>query len=250
MYLTMRNHNKLNTTDMSQPVYTYRPVDFDTDAIRLVRLFKGRFADPIECEFFETWLHDVSFPYEALSYAWGGTLKTAKVTLSGCALEIAENLYDALQYLRWDDKDRIVWIDAICINQDNMEERGHQVSQMKSIYKTAQRVIIWLGLSSYNIDRLMGLAIMAHGNVGATREYWRQVRVRWHIMTPIEHILSRVVYMKNNMLSCVKHFSFSSKGPDFEEFGSYKRLQVHKQHLSCVVTNLSRHGHSQRSHLC
>ncbi|KIM94611.1 hypothetical protein OIDMADRAFT_135754, partial [Oidiodendron maius Zn] len=162
---------------MSQSVYTYTPIDLGTDGIRLVHLFKGRFTDPIQCELFETELHDVGVPYEALSYTWGGTLKTAKVTLGECTLKITENLYDALQYLRWNDKDRILWIDAICINQDNKREQGHQVSQMKSIYKTAQRVIIWLGLSSYNIDRLMELAINAHKNLGATREYLRQIRL-------------------------------------------------------------------------
>ncbi|RYP16106.1 hypothetical protein DL765_005307 [Monosporascus sp. GIB2] len=147
------------TTTMSPSMYKYQPIDFATDAIRLVRLFKGYFTDPIRCELWETWLHQVEgVPYEALSYTWGGSWKSAEITLNERALRVTENLYSALQHLRFEDRDRILWVDAICIDQDNEKERGHQVGQMRSIYQNAEQVIIWLGSSSNEIDLLMDLA--------------------------------------------------------------------------------------------
>ncbi|KUI61032.1 Heterokaryon incompatibility protein 6, OR allele [Cytospora mali] len=67
-------------------------------------------------------------------------------------LHVTENLYTALQYLRLPYQDRLLWIDAICINQDDNEERGHQVGQMRLVYKRAEHVLIWLGSSDPDID--------------------------------------------------------------------------------------------------
>src|SRR5579859_2365609 len=68
---------------------------------------------------------------------------------------ITQNLYLALHHLRFEDQDRILWIDAICIDQGNVEERGHQVRQMADIYKKAERVIIWLGPATHETNVVM-----------------------------------------------------------------------------------------------
>lgn len=60
-------------------------------------------------------------------------------------MPVTKSLLLALQDLRQPHEDRIMWIDAICIDQDNDKERGHQVLQMASIYKNAEKVVIWLG---------------------------------------------------------------------------------------------------------
>lgn len=83
--------------------------------------------------------------YEALSYTWGSAHKQYDIEISGNTLPITENLHLALQHLRHPEEDRILWIDAICIDQDNVGERGHQVRQMASIYERVVRAIIWLG---------------------------------------------------------------------------------------------------------
>ena len=57
-------------------------------------------------------------------------------------LSITENLYLALQYLRLRDTDRILWVDAICIDQSNKKEQRHQVQQMGNTYSQADRVIL------------------------------------------------------------------------------------------------------------
>lgn len=93
--------------------------------------------------------------YEALSYTWGSLNRSeAVVVYSGLkfsanpklsVLQIGANLSEALQYLRLQDEGRVVWIDALCINQDDLEERGHQVRRMVNIYSRARKVIAWLG---------------------------------------------------------------------------------------------------------
>jgi hypothetical protein len=58
---------------------------------------------------------------------------------------VTSNLDVALRYLRLKDQPRVLWIDAICINQHNIQERNKQVAQMRSIYQSARRVCIWPG---------------------------------------------------------------------------------------------------------
>ncbi|KAG6365473.1 hypothetical protein INS49_007084 [Diaporthe citri] len=72
-------------------------------------------------------------------------------------LPIGENLKDALVKLREMDFARIIWIDAICINQDDIKERNHQVHIMQTIYSKAAEVIVWLGPGSWEADKAMEL---------------------------------------------------------------------------------------------
>lgn len=100
--------------------YQYNRIDLATDAIRLLRLLRGNQGEPIKCEIFETYLHEVvGIPYEALSYVWGTRQSEEMIWLEGYPFEVTKNLYEALVHLRRADKDRVIWIDAICINQSH-----------------------------------------------------------------------------------------------------------------------------------
>lgn len=77
------------------------------------------------------------------------------MTVNSCVPEITKNLHEALQHMRLPDEDRILWIDAVNIDQDNVQERGHQVKQLRDIYKEAERVIIWLGSATHDTDCTM-----------------------------------------------------------------------------------------------
>jgi hypothetical protein len=98
---------------------------------------------------------DDTIPYDALSYTWGGTHKTSTVKVNGNYLDVTENLYLALRHLRSEDIDRVIWVDAICINQSNEQERGHQVQHMCKIYSQAEEVVVWLGQATQETDILM-----------------------------------------------------------------------------------------------
>jgi hypothetical protein len=82
-----------------------------------------------------------------LSYVWGCRTPAIEVLCNGQPFPIQPQLANALSQLRLQQLRRIVWADAICINQHDIEERNHQVSLMESIYPSATRVIVWLGLA-------------------------------------------------------------------------------------------------------
>lgn len=100
--------------------YKYNRIDLATDAIRLVKVLKGDQSQAIQCEIFETYLHQVEgVPYEALSYVWGTRLSEERIWLDGCEFGVTENLYEALVHLRREGEDRVLWVDAICIDQSH-----------------------------------------------------------------------------------------------------------------------------------
>ena len=104
--------------------------------------------------------HDNIQPqYEALSYTWGSMNdpETARViSLEGdevqevATLDLYPNLASAFRHLRLVDKIRTFWVDAICINQKDIPERNTQVKRMANIYKSAYRVVAWLGGEELN----------------------------------------------------------------------------------------------------
>jgi hypothetical protein len=174
------------------PRFIYVPLNLDLEEIRLMRLLPGRFDDAIEVEIFHAPLSEDHTPdYEALSYVWGsvnnpksvavrqGKYKDTKVSWykkllprksksSGSrisarlkrhggssgpqTLHITPNLFIALQHLRRPDAHRVLWIDAISINQEDIPERSAEVSRMGSIFSKARQVIVWLGPKSDTSD--------------------------------------------------------------------------------------------------
>ncbi|WAO95574.1 HET domain-containing protein [Fusarium falciforme] len=84
----------------------------------------------------------------ALSYEWGPPTPRRFITVNGAQFGVTPNLYDALIQLRRTQRIRQgfrLWIDAICINQDDLAERGQQVARMRDIYRSAWQVVIWIG---------------------------------------------------------------------------------------------------------
>jgi hypothetical protein len=91
-------------------------------------------------------------PYEALSWCWGAGPEEYALQIQKGGVtskkKIKRELALALKYLRLPNKTRTLWIDAICIDQDNYEERNQQVQMMARIYTRADEVCIWLGEDS------------------------------------------------------------------------------------------------------
>jgi ankyrin repeat protein len=136
--------------------FEYKLISLEGPAFRLLRLLKGD-NDPIQCELFESKLappEDVE-DFAALSYTWGGNSRPCEITINGSKMRVTKNAYLALRDLRYRERNRILWIDALCINQNDDKERGQQVQQMGSIYRKAERVLVWLGESGYDTDYAM-----------------------------------------------------------------------------------------------
>jgi hypothetical protein len=83
--------------------------------------------------------------YEALSYVWGSQEDRVCIVCNGHAVDVTRNLAHALQRVRRTDEARCIWADAVCIDQGNVTERGHQVRLMGRMYGRAERVLIWAG---------------------------------------------------------------------------------------------------------
>jgi ankyrin repeat protein len=161
--------------------YIYDPIDLTQPSIRLARLLGGE-DDDIQCEIFQAWLNEPEdiIPYEALSYTWGITEMTDHVIINGSKLAVTQNLYLALQYLRFKDQDRIIWIDGLCIDQANDAEKGHQVQQMGDIYDRAECVIIWLGTATYETNVLMdSMKLLEKESIGYSRNSWGVSDLAW-----------------------------------------------------------------------
>src|ERR1700755_3463892 len=100
----------------------YHYSDLSTTSIRLLRLLPKEDADDIRCELFEYPLQNSSqssHPYEALSYVCGSEEKPKRITVNEQNLRVTQNLYSVLLRLQDPFCSRVIWVDAICINQEN-----------------------------------------------------------------------------------------------------------------------------------
>ncbi|KAK4457256.1 heterokaryon incompatibility protein-domain-containing protein [Cladorrhinum samala] len=86
--------------------------------------------------------------YEAISYTWGDPKDKTFLRCNKSTVPIPWNLERALRRLRHPTRPRNVWADSVCINQEDIPERGQQVSIMRYIYQAAKRVLVWLGLDA------------------------------------------------------------------------------------------------------
>jgi hypothetical protein len=145
---------------MSQ--YCYSPLSKGANNIRLLRLMPhantSTETTKLQCELFEYSLQDLgkrTHLYEALSYTWGGFKNPRSISINKQKLDITRNLHAALLRLRDHSLERIIWVDAICIDQSNLEERKQQVQLMAKIYSKAHRVIVWLGREAANTEGIL-----------------------------------------------------------------------------------------------
>ncbi|KAF2188764.1 HET-domain-containing protein [Zopfia rhizophila CBS 207.26] len=139
--------------------YHYSSLLPGPDSIRLLRLMPHEDdAARIQCELFDYSLHESgkgTHMFEALSYVWGDPDKPLFISIGEHDLPVTTNLHAALSRLRDRSFERIIWVDAICINQEDLQERSRQVQLVAKIYSKANRVIVWLGETADNSDRAL-----------------------------------------------------------------------------------------------
>jgi hypothetical protein len=157
------------------------------NSVRLLRLQSGGEESEIRCKLT---VHELNTApsYEALSYVWGNPEPSQPIYLNDICVDVGPNLFAALRYLvsgsprevreldelhtrykflqrndYWSHADgpteRVVWADAICINQQDVDEKSHQVKLMASIYSRASQVVMWLGADEG--DAVKALPIIA-----------------------------------------------------------------------------------------
>jgi hypothetical protein len=136
--------------------YQYRRLNYKLGLeIRLVVLYPGHKSDDLVCDIIHSNLLDKP-AYEAVSYTWatleGDASLSAHVFCRGKKIAVTKNCESMLRTMRRQGTNRMIWVDAICIDQENSEEKNHQVRLMATIYSNASQVVAYLGPTNQEIS--------------------------------------------------------------------------------------------------
>lgn len=131
--------------------FEYVPLGSPREEIRLLELFPVRPGEPqnVYCKIRHVRL-DSNYPYAAVSYTWGPSTEPTFINIGGRPFEVPHSAYEALKGLRSPgggdpgQGNKTVWIDAVCIDQQNMSEKEQQILAMKEVYERAHHVYVWL----------------------------------------------------------------------------------------------------------
>jgi hypothetical protein len=159
--------------------YRYEPLSSYYVQIRLIYLHRSsNFTSPLQCSIHAWNMTSIAYSYYALSYTWGqpNPEKDKELLVDGSwTLSIRQNLDLALRRVRRRDEDLYIWVDAICINQNDIAEKIIQLPLMGTIYSQAECVLAWIGPDNKNRDgsrclkRLDDLA--RHGSFSVDPEF-------------------------------------------------------------------------------
>ena len=95
---------------------------------------------------------ETSTRFDALSYTWGDAADRVEAVCNGWPILITRTLYGALRQFRRLRRTGLLWVDAVCIDQQNDEEKTQQIRMMRDIYSLASEVFIWLGEADTNTE--------------------------------------------------------------------------------------------------
>ena len=139
----------------TEAVYSQAPLVTERREIRILVLAPGTGNETLRGELIVESLDYDDLHYTALSYTWSGSVGEHFISIGGAPLYITENLSLALRRIRGPTRPRNMWVDAICINQGDFEEKALQVNMMRDIFASATKTIVWLGEKSGNSDVAM-----------------------------------------------------------------------------------------------
>jgi hypothetical protein len=142
--------------------------DFEAPLVAILQHYNlGERIEDVEQESVEAWVDNIHHQefvrsqwtvYEAISYAWGVDASSAAIDVhdpeTPATLAVKPNVDIMLRHLRYEKQERCLWIDALCINQEDAKEKERQVQFMGRIYEEADTVLVWLGPSSDGLERV------------------------------------------------------------------------------------------------
>jgi hypothetical protein len=125
---------------------SYKNLDSNSKEIRLLEVEPGAGDDILICKLKHVSLLQNSTPiYETISYCWGAPRDPTSIELDSRVVSVTPSSEAAVRRMRLRDEPRVLWVDAICINQSSTSERSEQVAIMSSIYSLASRNLVYLG---------------------------------------------------------------------------------------------------------
>lgn len=258
---------------MYQGGFIYPLLDRSTESIRLLSFVPDvDQSGPLRCVL--TTQSTLNCPdYVALSYTWGEHGSEVDIQLNGCAFGVRDNLYAALRALRrfahdpqaWnngicgrcsgDQLPEYFWIDAICINQEDLQERGHQVDMMHIIYPKARLVVAWLGPSTTRSDTAFNLIKESHDSSGDASDTsagygWDTVEItEMATSSPSGPILEEPeggwdeYWMRSDALGDLLNRHYWQRMWVIQEFVMAKNLVLISGNSGCYWKDLARYHH-------
>ncbi|PQE15314.1 Heterokaryon incompatibility protein [Rutstroemia sp. NJR-2017a BVV2] len=143
------------------PAYKYEKLTGKRH-IRLLEITRRYPFGPICCSIVHRSLEE-KFDYEAISYTWGSPDLTHKIRVEDCQLAVTGNAFDIIRGRAFFLKRKLVWIDAICINQrDDGPEKSEQIGLMREVYQQASWVIVWLGSAPDARQAMWFISLLFH----------------------------------------------------------------------------------------
>lgn len=124
----------------------YEPLPDALTHIRLLEVLQGKIGQHVVCAM-SVWPLETAPPYDAISYTWGDPTLTVPVTINGVEISVRTNCEYVMQqwFTTKMNESKHIWVDAICIDQSNLKERGHQVTIMGELYKRSSQVTACVG---------------------------------------------------------------------------------------------------------
>lgn len=165
--------------------FHYSALELEDGLIRVIWVLPDEQHKPIRCRMASIPLDD---HYIALSYVWGEDAATERIEVNGKPFYVRQNLHDFLHHARTSYPGEFLWIDAMCINQQDTEERNHQVRQMDRIYRSAHVVVSWLGSGDEDLE-----AWLPHDTSASITEISHETIQQYIEDAPVEVVLENLM---------------------------------------------------------
>ncbi|KAJ4256913.1 hypothetical protein NW762_009009 [Fusarium torreyae] len=214
--------------------FRYAPLDPAAREIRLLTLLPGEPGSPLVGNLNTVSLDDKP-QYEALSYMWGSSDLRYDIAIDGMPFSVGYNLRQALDDLRLPTESRVIWSDAICMNQSDHEEKGHQIYLMTAIYSRSIAVCAWIDHEINPLDpSFMSLQALDNGAQiqDYSAEYWHPVakifrNQYWRRLWIQQELIMAPdirVYCQGHLLDGLQLLGFAARlSEDYTKYGEEKQ---------------------------
>ena len=190
-------HEAIRTT--AADTLIYRPLDSISRQIRLLKLYPGTEVEDVECHLEHVSLED-NPEFTALSYVWGDATDIRTILLHNVPFPVTKNLHAALRSIRSRLPElSTLWVDALCINQQDLPERSCQVPLMQFIYGQAKHTIVWFGPGNELSKRAVQLMIEMNNTLEPKDNPWFNEKFKNALsmnysaaVHPMTHLLDRL----------------------------------------------------------
>jgi hypothetical protein len=167
--LAFKNFSHLSSRNVMASAYEYQSLENEPQGtIRLLKLLPGKTPKHISCQLQQATVDD---DFTAISYVWGTDPPTERIIVNGQSFLVRQNLYQCLLHVRDQSLEKVLWIDAICVDQANLCERSSQVMLMDRIFGNAGVVVAWLGTNTADNDTLLKSTAVSKGYRVRSTEY-------------------------------------------------------------------------------